>query len=80
MSRKIVIGLALAIVLVGGAFIGAQADCGCMSNSSPLAWNSPQGPFPCACSPPANRDLDVACPGAYYNAPAAPWVMSAPSF
>ncbi len=34
MSRKLVLGLALAVVLFGGSVISAQADCGCLPHIS----------------------------------------------
>jgi hypothetical protein len=59
MSKKVILGLALALVLVSGAFAGARADCGCLpsiSIPSPCNWFSfsncrdrdlgPYNPFP----------------------------------
>lgn len=43
MSKKLILGLALSLVLVSGAFFGAQADCGCLphiSLCSPCNWFS----------------------------------------
>jgi hypothetical protein len=34
MSKKLILGLALAVVLVSGAFFGARADCGCLPHIS----------------------------------------------
>ena len=76
MSKKLILGLALAVVLVSGAFAGAQADCGCLPHIS--------NPFCSTCSGPAfsGRDLDRAeatCQGAYNFGPTTPWVMGAVS-
>jgi hypothetical protein len=52
MSKTLVLGLALSLVLVSGAFFGAQADCGCLphiSIPSPCHW------FTCGCA----RDRDM---------------------
>ena len=38
MSKKLIFGIALSLVLVSGGFFGAQADCGCLSNLSPCNW------------------------------------------
>ena len=66
MSKKIILALALALVLVSGSLYRAQAQCG-SSNSSPCCWNwNPchwnWNPcnwnwFSCGCSG-ANRDVD----------------------
>ena len=34
MSKKLILGLALAVVLFGGSVISAQADCGCLPHIS----------------------------------------------
>ena len=75
MSRKLVLGLALALVLVSGGFLGAQADCAC----------TPQVIAPscslCNSGGPFARDLDrseATCQGAYNSGPTTPWVMGSP--
>jgi hypothetical protein len=56
MSKKLILGLALSLVLVSGAFIGAQADCGCLphiSLPSPCSW------FSCCSNCARDKDLGV---------------------
>jgi hypothetical protein len=68
MSKKLILGLALAVVLVSGGFFGAQADCG---------FGSLSHIFSCG----ANRDMDrseATCQGAYNFGPTAPSIMGAP--
>jgi len=74
MSKKLIFGLALAIVLMGGNFLGAQADCGCLPHISLPSCLS------CA-SQVADRDFDrpsQTCQGAYQFGPSTPQVMAAP--
>jgi hypothetical protein len=76
MSKKLILGLALAVVLVSGAFIGAQADCGCLPHISMPSCLSCNGGGASA------RDLDrseATCQGAYNFGPTTPWVMGAVS-
>jgi len=77
MSKKLVLGLALALVLVGGSFFGAQADCGfCLPHFSFSSC------FSCGSTGNSGRDLDrseATCQGAYNYGPTTPWVMGAPS-
>lgn len=72
MSKGLILGLALAVVLVSGAFFNAQADCGCL----------PQLSTPCCGEyvPPA-RDYDrpdAPCQGAYQYGPITPQPMGGP--
>jgi len=78
MSKKLILGFALAVVLVSGGFFGAQADCGfgCLPHIS----------LPSACltcnGTATSRDLDrseATCQGAYNFGPTTPWVMGAVS-
>jgi len=78
MSRKLILALALAVVLVSGVFAAqAQAECcGCLPHISMPCCN-----FGCgaAVQPPVTRDYDrpyATCQGAYQFGPTAPWVMS----
>jgi len=75
MSKKLILGLALAVVLVSGSFFGAQADCGCLPHISL--------PSCLTCNGSATaRDMDRAeatCQGAYNFGPTAPWVMGGTS-
>jgi hypothetical protein len=72
MSKILVLGLALALVLVSGPFFGAQADCGCLPHISMPSCLSCNGPAR------TDRDLDrseATCQGAYNFGPTTPWVM-----
>jgi len=72
MSKKLIFGLALAIVLISGPFIGAQAD-----SIGPSCW--------AGFCPAQNRDMDQAqrdmdkpnatCQGAYQYGPTTPEPM-----
>jgi len=75
MSKKLILGLALAVVLVSGGFFAAQADCGCLPHISLPTCFSCGG---------ADRDRDLdrseaTCQGAYNFRPTTPWVMGAVS-
>jgi len=77
MSKKLILGLALAVVLVSGGFFAAQADCGfgCLPHISLPTC------FSCGGAD-RNRDLDrseATCQGAYNFGPTTPWVMGAVS-
>ena len=68
MSKKIIFALAMALVLAGGAFAGAQAQCdGCSYQwSTPSCWS---------CNTVPDRDFDrpnATCQGAYNYGPVAP--------
>jgi len=74
MSKKLILGLALAAVLISGPFIGAQAS------TSEACWAG-------FCSAQqsdmdqSNRDMDkpnATCQGAYQYGPTAPQPMGAP--
>jgi len=54
MSKTLVLGLALSLVLVSGAFFSAQADCGCLPHTSLPSLSSW---FSCCSS--GTRDKDV---------------------
>ena len=43
MSKKLVLGIALSLILVSGGFFSAQANCGggCLSSLSPCNWHFP---------------------------------------
>jgi len=74
MNKKLILGLALAVVLVSGAFVGAQADCalGCPHISLPSCWGN------CAQQ---TRDLDrpdATCQGAFKFGPTTPDPMGSP--
>ncbi len=72
MNKKIILGLALAVVLMSGAFVSAQADCGCLPHISL--------PTCSACQAPA-RDYDkpcATCQGAYQFGPTTPEFMGSP--
>ena len=74
MSRKLIFALALAVVLVSGAFAGAQAECNfCFPHISlPSCWTG-------FCAPAAaDRDFDrpdLTCQGAYHYGPTVPEYM-----
>lgn len=77
MNKRLILGLALALVLVSGTFIGAQADCGCLPHISLPSCLSCGGT-----SSNVNRDMDrpeATCQGAYNYGPTAPIVMGAVS-
>jgi hypothetical protein len=71
MSKKLILGLALALVLVSGAFVGAQADCnfGCLPHISlPSCFGN--------CSQATDLDRpDATCQGAHNYGPTTPSVM-----
>jgi hypothetical protein len=73
MNKKLILGLALAVVLMSGALFSAQADCGCLPHISlPSCLSCQQAPV---------RDFDrpaATCQGAYQFGPAAPIVMGGP--
>jgi hypothetical protein len=77
MNRKLVLGLALALILISGNFAGALADCGCLPHISVPSCDS------CGSTGPSARDLDrseATCQGAHNYGPALPWwTMGAPS-
>ncbi|HYA43904.1 MAG TPA: hypothetical protein VEF34_21605 [Syntrophobacteraceae bacterium] len=68
MSKKLILGLALAMVLVSGLFVNAQAGCfGC------LHW-----PSCLTCQQATDRDLDrpdATCQGAFNYGPTVPQFM-----
>lgn len=72
MTKGLILGLALAVVLVSGSFFGALADCGCQPNIS----------TPCtSCAQPPARDYDrpdAQCQGAYQYGPVTPDPMGSP--
>jgi hypothetical protein len=72
MSKKLILGLALAVVLVSGLFVNAQADCGCLPHISLPSCLSCQAPA---------RDYDQpsqTCQGAFRYGPSAPTFMGSP--
>ena len=78
MSKKLIFGLALALVLVSGSYFNAQADCGCLPNISMPSC------FSCGARDMDRsqaRDMDrseATCQGAYSYGPSAPEPMGAP--
>ena len=76
MSKKLILGLALAVVLFSGSLFSAQADCGfgCLPHISL--------PSCLSCGHVVEkRDLDrseATCQGAYNFGPTAPSIMGAP--
>jgi hypothetical protein len=67
MSKRLIITLALAIVLISGAYAGAQAQCGCFHMPSCLSCN--------AQAYQADRDFDrpdQTCQGALRYGPTVP--------
>lgn len=79
MSKKLILGLALALVLVSGSFFGARAEC---SSCAPQA-NLSSSCASCSGQSSFNRDMDRAeatCQGAYNYGPTAPIIMGAPAF
>ncbi len=81
MSKTLIIGLALAVVLVGGAFFSAQAECGfgCLPHITlPSCWSCAS----VADRQPA-RDYDrpgATCQGAFRYGPVTPEPMGSPGF
>ncbi len=75
MSKKLILGVALALVLVSGSFFGAQAcGFGCLPRISCSSCGDKAAN--------TNRDLDrseATCQGAYSYGPTTPWVMGAVS-
>ncbi len=78
MSKKLIFGLALALVLVGGSYFNVQADCGCLPGiSTPSCLSCGARDMDRAQS----RDMDrseATCQGAYSYGPSAPEPMGAP--
>jgi hypothetical protein len=74
MSKRLIFGLALALVLVSGSYFNVQADCGCLPKIST--------PSCLSCGDRVQtRDMDrseATCQGAYSYGPSAPEVMGAP--
>ncbi len=71
MNKKLVLGLALAVVLVSGAFFGARADCGCVPHISV--------PTCCSCGASADHDRDLGGAGMilhYDYGPDNQWAMA----
>jgi len=58
MSKKLVIGLALALVLVSGTFFTARADCGCFHFHWPSCFSLSNFHWPSLCCNSA-RDKDI---------------------
>jgi hypothetical protein len=79
MSKKLILGLTLAVVLVSGSFFSAQADCGfgCLPHISLSSCL-----FGCgAVADNRDRDMDrseATCQGAYNFGPKTPDVMASP--
>ena len=75
MSKKLILGLALAVVLFSGSLYSAQADCGCLPHISL--------PSCLSCGQVADkdkRDLDrseATCQGAYNFGPTVPSAFGA---
>ena len=70
MSKTLVLGLALSLVLVSGAFFGARADCGCFHWPSCLNFCNFQWPSLCCGSgQAADRDRDKDMSQARINPP-----------
>ncbi len=75
MSKKLILGLALAVVLFSGSLFRAQADCGfgCLPHISlPSCWSCGHVV--------EKRDLDrseATCQGAFNYGPTAPSIMGA---
>jgi len=75
MNKKLILGLALAVVLVSGAFISAQADCGCLPHiSMPSCFGN------CAQQARDYDRPDQTCQGAYKVGPTTPEFMGSPGF
>jgi hypothetical protein len=78
MNKKLILGLALALVLVGGSFMSAHAECafGCLPH---ISLSLPTC-FSCARNVARDRDMDrpeATCQGAYNFGPATPEPMGA---
>ncbi len=78
MSKKLILGLALAVVLfsgISGTLYSAQADCGCLPHISlPSCWFGTCGQVA------ERRDLDrseATCQGAYNYGPTVPSAFGA---
>jgi hypothetical protein len=74
MNKQIIIGLALALVLVSGLFVNARADCGCLPQISQSSCLSCQQQA-------QDRDYDnpnATCQGADRYGPATPDPMGSP--
>jgi hypothetical protein len=74
MSKKLILGLALAVVLVSGLFVNAQAQ-GCFSCLPHISM-----PSCLSCQAP-DRDYDRpsgTCQGAYQFGPSTPAIMGSP--
>jgi len=73
MSKKLIFGLALAVVLFSGSFFSAQADCGCLPHISlPSCLSCGQVS--------ENRDRDrseATCQGAFNYGPTVPMEFGA---
>ena len=73
MSKKLILGLALAVVLFSGSLYSAQADCGCLPHISlPTCLSCGQAA--------EKRDLDrseATCQGAYNYGPTVPSAFGA---
>ena len=74
MSKTLILGLALAVVLFSGSLFSAQADCGCLPHiSMPSCW------FNCGAAA-DKRDLDrseATCQGAFNYGPTVPSAFGA---
>lgn len=74
MSKKPIVVLAIAIVLLSGSLFSAKADCGCLPNTSTTCLGE--------CQTPA-RDYDKAnarCQGADQWGPTVPMINGVPVF
>jgi hypothetical protein len=78
MNKKLVFGLALALVLFSGSYFYAQADCGCVPKiSTPSCLSCGARDMDRAQA----RDMDrseATCQGAYSYGPSTPEPMGAP--
>ncbi len=79
MNKKLIFAFALAVVLISGAFAGAQAEClsGCLPHISMPSC------FFGACNNVQARDYDrpdLTCQGAYRVGPTTPEPMGSPGF
>jgi len=73
MNKKLILGLALAVVLMSGALFSAQADCGCLPHISL--------PSCLSCQQASARDYDrpdATCQGAFSFGPVTPIEMGGP--
>jgi hypothetical protein len=69
MNKKLVVGLALALVLVSGAFVNANAQCAtCLPN---ISLSTCMG----NCNAVARPPLNASCQGAFHYGPTAPVPM-----